>query len=436
MSATATKIQMHKKFRGLLDHYRYKIAHGGRGGLKSWQFARALLILGSETRQRILCTREVQKSIMDSVHKLLSDQIEEMGIGHLYDITDNEISGVNGTSFIFQGLAQHTVKSIKSFEGIDKVWVEEAETVSKFSLDILIPTIRKEGSEIWISFNPELDTDETYLRFIVNPPPGSLVIESTYLDNLWLTKELDDERKHDLATKPTDDYEHVWMGKCRAALPGAIYANEIIRMVAENRLTRLPYDPRLKVHTVWDMGYNSDAMAVGAFQVARSELRVIRYLEERHKTVDWFAAELQGMRYNWGCDFLPWDAWVEGRQTGKSDAQLLQAFGRRVKPVPNLPNAEDTRIHRLRQLFPRIVADNTEQSGVKRLIECWKRYRRNIPKHGEPSTPIHDQYCHGCDMTGYAALVADQMTNEDMGTSYVKGRPPQPTGSMGQLGAR
>ena len=433
MSETRANIQIHRKFIGLLDPHRYKIARGGRGGLKSWTFARALLVLASEKRLRILCTREVQKSIKDSVHKLLQDQIEELGLSHLYTITENEITGANGSLFIFQGLAQHTVLSIKSLEGIDIAWVEEGQSVVKFSWEILTKTIRKAGSEIWISFNPELDTDETYLRFVVNPPPDSLIIESSYEDNLWLTKEMDDERKHDLATQPKDDYEHVWLGKCRSALPGAIFANEVIRMIAENRLTHLPYDPRLKVHSVWDMGYNTDCMAVGLFQRARSELRVIGYLEERYKTVDWFVGELQLLRYNWDYDFLPWDGWVEGRQTGKSDAQLVKGFGRRVKPVPNIENAEDSRIKALRAIFPQIVADKTK---CARLVECWKRYRRNVPKHGEPSTPIHDEYSHGCDMSGYAALVFDQMTNDHAGAHYVQTRAPQPTGTMGRLGAR
>ncbi len=433
MTETATRIQMHEKFEFLLEPHRYKIARGGRGGLKSWSFARALLILASEKRLRILCTREVQKSIKDSVHKLLQDQIEELGLTHLYDVTENEITGTNGSLFIFQGLAQHTVKSIKSFEGIDVVWCEEAETISKFSWEILIPTIRKEGSEIWVSFNPELDTDDTYLRFAVNPPPNAVIVETDYRDNIWLTKELEDERLHDLATQPTDDYEHVWLGKCRSALPGAIFANEVIALIAENRLTHLPYDPRLKVHTVWDMGYNTDAMAVGLFQRARSEMRIIDYLEERHKTVDWFVGELQLRRYNWGFDFLPWDGWVEGRQTGKSDAQLVKSFGRKVKPIPNVENAEDSRIKALRQIFRQIVIDKTKGA---RLVECWKRYRRNVPKHGEPSTPVHDQYSHGCDMSGYAALVFDQMTNEDQEFQYIQGRAQQPAGTMGGLGRR
>src|SRR5574343_562163 len=147
------------KLQGLFKPMRYKVAYGGRGSGKSWAFARALLIQASEKPLRVLCGREVQKSIKQSVHTLLKDQIQELGLGQFYDVLETEIRGKNGTQFSFAGLASHTVESIKSFEGCDIVWIEEAQTVSKKSWDILIPTIRKPNSEIWVTFNPDLDTD-------------------------------------------------------------------------------------------------------------------------------------------------------------------------------------------------------------------------------------------------------------------------------------
>ncbi len=139
---------------------RYKIAYGGRGSGKSWSFARALLIQGLQSPLRVLCTREIQKSIKDSVHKLLSDQIQLLGLGTLYDVLETTIrSKTNATEFMFSGLSTHTVESIKSFEGCDICWIEEAQTVVKRSWDILTPTIRKDNSEIWVSFNPDLETD-------------------------------------------------------------------------------------------------------------------------------------------------------------------------------------------------------------------------------------------------------------------------------------
>ncbi len=168
----------------LFEPARYKVAYGGRGGAKSWGFARALLILGAQKNLTILCAREFQSSIKDSVHALLAAQVHDLGLDWFYETQEKTIIGKNGTNFIFAAL-RHNVDSIKSKEGIDICWVEEAVTVSKNSWDKLIPTIRKPGSEIWISFNPELDTDETYKRFIKNSPPGAVVKKVNWSDNPW-----------------------------------------------------------------------------------------------------------------------------------------------------------------------------------------------------------------------------------------------------------
>ena len=147
---------------------RYRILYGGRGGAKSWGIARALLIKGAKTALRVLCAREFMTSMKDSVHKLLCDQIIELGLISFYEITQASIRGKNGTEFSFVGLKNNTA-NVKSFEGVDICWVEEAQTVSSRSWNILIPTIRKQDSEIWVSFNPELESDDTYQRFVAYP---------------------------------------------------------------------------------------------------------------------------------------------------------------------------------------------------------------------------------------------------------------------------
>ena len=143
-----------EKLSCLFEKARYKVLWGGRGGAKSWGVARALLIQGAAKQLRILCARELQTSIRDSVHKLLSDQIAELGLTSFYQITQNSIKGANGTEFFFAGLRSN-VTQIKSFEGVDICWVEEAQTVSRASWNVLVPTIRKEESEIWVTFNPD-----------------------------------------------------------------------------------------------------------------------------------------------------------------------------------------------------------------------------------------------------------------------------------------
>lgn len=139
-------LQLPEKLRDIWLPRRYKVMHGGRGGAKSWSVASVLLVMAADRPLRVLCAREVQKSMRDSVHRLLKDAIVRMGLESFFEVLDTEIRGANGSLFLFTGLQSHTVDSIKSFEGVDLVWVEEAHGVSKKSWDVLIPTIRKEGS--------------------------------------------------------------------------------------------------------------------------------------------------------------------------------------------------------------------------------------------------------------------------------------------------
>lgn len=402
------KAEFPQKLEFLFQPARYKVAYGGRGSAKSWSFARALLIQAAAEPLRVLCTREVQKSIKDSVHRLLSDQIQALGLGGFYDVLETEIRGRNGSSFAFSGLSSHTVESIKSFEGCDRCWVEEAQSVSKKSWDVLTPTIRKPDSEIWVSFNPELDTDETYTRFVVSPPPNAIVSAVNYDDNPWFPDVLEDERKHCQLTN-LEDYATIWEGKCRTAVKGAIYAQEVDAAIRQGRICNVPYDPRLKVHTIWDLGWN-DSMSIIFAQRVRSELRVIDYIEDSHKTLDWYAAEINQRRYNWGHDYLPHDGRNKDFKTGKSAEEILKTFGRKVKITPSI-SVEDG-IKAARITFAQTYFDKAKSA---RLVECLKRYRRSINQQTqEPGAPVHDEFSHGADVWRYLSIVAEQLSNEDM----------------------
>ena len=177
------------KLQCLFQPARYKVLYGGRGGAKSWGIARALLIIAANKTTRVLCAREFQTSIKDSVHKLLCDQITALQLNDFYEITDRTIRGKNGSEFNFVGL-KNNVANVKSYEGVDVCWVEEAQTVSKRSWDTLIPTIRKEESEIWVSFNPELETDETYQRFVIHTPENAVIQKINWNDNPWFPEVL------------------------------------------------------------------------------------------------------------------------------------------------------------------------------------------------------------------------------------------------------
>jgi phage terminase large subunit len=390
---------------------RYKFIKGGRGSGKSWGVARALLIQGASARHRILCTREVQKSIKQSVHQLLRDQIEALGLSSFYEVLEHEIRGKNGTTFYFAGLSDLTADSIKSFEGCTRVWNEEGQTTTTRSWGILTPTIREKGSEIWTTYNPELDSDETHQRALVRPFPDTVVIEMNYTENPWFPPILEAERLHAKATMKPQEYAHVWEGQCKPAVEGAIYFDQLAQ--AGNRVGNCPHDPLLKIHAVWDLGFN-DSMSIILAQKLSSEIRIVHYIEGTQRTLADYSAELKALRLdnqplNWGNHFLPHDGYAKRHQTGKTDASVLEGLGWKVLRTPQMD--VETGIKRAREVFSRVYFN---KERAERLIECLKRYRRHINQStNEPGAPVHDEYSHGADAFRYLALNADAMSNDN-----------------------
>lgn len=202
------------------ERRRHKIARGGRGSAKSWSIARMLATRGIIQPTRWLCCRETQKSIKESSLRLLADQIQSLNLGYYYDVQQQAIKGQPGTSaadseFAFAGLKEHTADSIKSYEGFDGAWIEEAHSVSERSATVLIPTIRKPGSELWWSYNPEQEEDYVH-QLAAMDDPDTLVITINWRDNPWFPLELEKERQK-LQRINSDLYQHVWEGQCRSA---------------------------------------------------------------------------------------------------------------------------------------------------------------------------------------------------------------------------
>ena len=195
----------------LNEKWRYKVAYGGRGSGKSYGFADACLVRAISGKTRILCARQIQASIKDSVHKLLCDRISALKLDALFEITRDSIRCITGSEFIFKGI-QNNVMEIKSMEGIDVCWVEEAQSVNDESWEVLIPTIRKEDSEIWVTFNPNREEDSTYRRFVTSPPPDCKSVLVNYMDNPYFPDVLRKEMEY---CKQIDypRYEHIWLGK-------------------------------------------------------------------------------------------------------------------------------------------------------------------------------------------------------------------------------
>lgn len=223
------KIQLPDYAKLLLNNKRYKVLYGGRGSSKSYTIARLLLILGVQKKIRVLCAREFQNSIAESVHFLLKQEIATLGFSDHYTVTSNSISGTNGTEFIFKGV-RHNIDSIKSMAGITHLWLEEAHTISRASWDILIPTIREPKSEIWISFNPDKEDDPVYEMFVEKEGQpknrvDAVILNINWQDNPWFPEVLRVEKDKLFEVNP-DLADHVWNGKCRTHSDAQIFKHK------------------------------------------------------------------------------------------------------------------------------------------------------------------------------------------------------------------
>jgi len=240
-------------FGALMRPSRYKIYYGGRGGGKSWSYAQALVILAHAKPLRILCTRQFQNSIQDSVHRLIVDQIQTMGLEPWFKVTDRSITSDQGAQFLFKGL-QRSIQEIKSTENIDICWVEEADSVANDAWRVLIPTIRAPNSEIWISFNPQQTEDPTYQRFVLNTPPNSICKKVGWQDNPYFPAVLEQERQYMLKIDP-DAYQHVWEGFCRQVSDAVIFRGRF-----EVSTFDVPSDTRF--YYGMDFGFSQDPCAL------------------------------------------------------------------------------------------------------------------------------------------------------------------------------
>jgi len=398
-----TNAQFPVKMASLFDKARYKVYYGGRGAGKSHSAAKALLILGAKSQIRVLCAREYQTSIKDSVHKLLCDQIELMNLHGFYEITQSAIRGKNGTEFAFVGL-KNNVANVKSYEGVDYCWVEEAQTVSRHSWNTLIPTIRKEGSEIWITFNPELETDETYQRFVVRPPEQAVVQKINWSDNPWFPEVLALE-KDALKSRDPSAYQTVWEGLCRLTVDGAIFANEMQVAELDGRITKVNYDPTKPVHAIFDLGW-ADSTAIWFLQFVGMETRLIRYHEDSQKTISHYLALMQTYGYMYDTLWLPHDAQNKTlASNGKSIEEIVRAVGYKTRIIERTPVADS--INAARTIFRNCWFD---RENCYDGLQCLRHYRYDVdPETGQFSRqPLHDIYSHGADAFRYIGLMINE----------------------------
>jgi phage terminase large subunit len=356
--------------------------------------------MAASKRLKILCCREFQNSIRESVHSLLAAQIEQLGLAGHYDIQRATISGRNGSVFLFAGL-KHNPTSIKSLEAADIAWVEEAQTISKASWDILTPTLRKDGAEIWASFNPVSRHDEIYQRFVANPPPpDSIVIRLRWQDNPWWNEALEAERQAAQKRDPIG-YRNIWEGEVRHVTEGAIYGDEIDTMYREGRVLSLVPDPVLPVHTAWDIGMLSST-AIWFAQISRGgEIRLIDYYEGEGQGLPHYVNILKNKGYTYGDHFAPHDINVREWGADKSRLSTAHQLGIRFSPIP--AQSLDDGIHAVRVTFPALLVDPVKcKVGLERLSSYVRAYNSAMQEYTD--RPQAGIATHGSDALRYMIL--------------------------------
>lgn len=427
---TELVIDTPRKLIPALGNARYIALYGGRGGAKSHFFAEKLIERCLIQRTRWACIREVQGTLRDSVRQLLIDKIAKFGLEHQFEVLEGEIRGPNDSLIIFKGMQSYNAANIKSLEDFDGAWVEEAQTFSETSLRMLRPTIRKDGSEIWFSWNPRYETDAVDKFFRgKNPPNDAIIINVNWWDNPWFNETLTKEKDDDFAADP-EMAEHVWNGGYERISAGAYFAKHIAKLERDGRVGNFPYDHSLgPVFTSWDLGvddYTSvwffqfhhvdrqprvrivdfyEASGLGAEDIVRSALP-----EYTPEVVDkWEAlAELERETpFTYRKHFFPHD--IGNREWGagaKTRIQTVNALGIPLAQINRgVAQNPDERINAVRQLLPMCEFNQTER--VMLGLTHLRRYSRKVnDKLGIYLGPLHDEHSHAADAFGEFAVNA------------------------------
>lgn len=367
-------------------HYCY---HGGRSSAKSTTVATDLAVLGSSKKIRVLCCREVQNSIAESVHRLLADVIQKYNLPG-WEITRETIRNVNSSEFIFKGL-RGNAQSIKSLEGIDICWVEEAQTVSKESIDILIPTIRKPGSYFIWTFNRLTDNDPVWERIAGSPDERTYVrqVNSDEVEKL-LSPEIIAEREKMRAENP-ELFEHVWLGMPLTANTGSVFGKQLARAREEGRIGSVPYDDALGVYTAWDLGIG-DATAIWFFQVTNGgEIHFIDHYESAGEDLGHYISVIQNKPYQYNKHFLPHDANARELQTNMTRVEFFRNRGINnvevLRPTKFTLGQDDISLV-ARPKFSKCWFD---EKKCERGLECLRAYHY---EYDEKNRLLKDKPCH------------------------------------------
>lgn len=402
---TELAIRRSPVFKPLTKPSRYKAAYGGRGSGKS-QFFADLMIARALAKPgfRGLCCREVQKSLKESAKRLLEQKINGHNLVGKFDIQETQIKTPGGGLIVFAGLQDHTAESIKSYEGFDVAWVEEAQTVSAKSLNLLRPTIRSPGSELWFSWNPRRKQDAVDLMFRGDEKPtDAIVVRANWDDNQWFPGELEQERLDCLRQQP-DQYEHIWNGDYVTVADGAYFAKHLAEARAEGRIGHVAFDPLMTVRLFFDIGgtgARADACSIWPAQFIGKEIRTRDYYETQGQPlathVNWLRSKGYGPER--AEIWLPHDGATQDKVFAVSYESALRDAGYKVSIIPNQgKGAAASRVEAGRRLFPNIWFDElTTQAGRDAL--GWYHERKDEAR-GIGLGPEHDWASHGADAFG------------------------------------
>ena len=374
--------------------YKYFVYYGGRGGGKSESVCRILLALCMDKRLRVLCCRELQKSISDSIYKLLCEIIVAEGLEGFYRIEAEKIVGLNGSEFIFKGLKSNA-SSLKSMAHIDVCYVEEAENISNKSWEALIPTIRQMRSFFVIIFNPRYPSDPTYKRFVMGADKDMYVKKVGWQDNPFFPHVLEVERVR-LQRNDPKAYSHVWEGNFDERYSGTVYAEWVNKCFQGNRVIDGLYDDTLPVYTAWDLGYD-DTTAIWFWQKAGEEIRLIDYYENSMQDIEHYCRIVMDRGYKYGDHghFVPHDAANKLLAAGgRSIVQQAYGFGIKMRVVA--ATSQQNQIEAARRLLYNCWFDRALcKQGMESLVEY--RFEYDDEKMTFKSKPLHNWASHGAD---------------------------------------
>jgi phage terminase large subunit len=415
-----------RSFMPLLQPARYKGAYGGRGSGKSHFFAEMMVEDHyNNPGFRSVCIREHQKSLKDSAKRLIEDKIQALGLGSHFEVQHDQIRSRGNGLILFQGMQDHTAESIKSLEGFNRAWIEEAQTLSERSLSMLRPTIRAENSEIWASWNPRRKTDaiDNFLRVL--KPEGAIVVKANWRDNPWFPEVLEDERLLDLELYP-DRYDHIWEGDYAKAFEGAYFAGGLLeaRMDSPSRIGKVTKDPLLPLRAFFDLGGSgakADAMAIWIVQWVGQAINVLDYIEGQGQVLAYYVNELRKRKYQDVVCYLPHDGNNSNAVTGLTYARHLYDAGFNVEdPIPNQgTGAAAMRIEAVRRILPRCWFDEKKTEAGRDALGFYHERKDEIRNVG--LGPDHDWSSHAADAFGLMAIVYEPQHDPKISDLYDRG---------------